>query len=168
MNPTETTHYRAYPIRWIQLIIFILATFANAISSMTFAPIETQTSKFFSISTAKVNTLAIVFLFLYTFGTILSIWLSRKLSMRMTIIIGSILNLGVFIRLLSLINPSKGYSALVIGQIFPAIAAPFFLNSTALFAARWFSPSQRDIATSICSMANPLGKFKKIKNKEYF
>ncbi|CAF1689280.1 unnamed protein product, partial [Adineta ricciae] len=34
---------------------------------------------------------------------------------------------------------------------------PFFLNSTALFAARWFAPSQRDIATAICSMANPLG-----------
>jgi predicted MFS family arabinose efflux permease len=72
-------------------------------------------------------------------------------------IIGGILNLGVFIRLLSLINPTNGYSFLILGQIFPAIAAPFFLNSTALFAARWFAPSQRDIATSICSMANPLG-----------
>ncbi|CAF3105319.1 unnamed protein product, partial [Rotaria sp. Silwood2] len=85
------------------------------------------------------------------------IWLSRKLSMRMIIIIGSILNLGVFIRLLSLIKQNNSYLPLIIGQIFPAIGAPFFLNSTALFSARWFSPSQRDIATSICSMANPLG-----------
>ncbi|CAF3310901.1 unnamed protein product [Rotaria sp. Silwood2] len=124
---------------------------------MTFAPIEVETSKFYNITTAEVNALAIVFLFLYTFGTILSIWLSRKLSMRMIIIIGSILNLGVFIRLLSLIKQNNSYLPLIIGQIFPAIGAPFFLNSTALFSARWFSPSQRDIATSICSMANPLG-----------
>ncbi len=121
-------------------------------------PIGLQTKQFYNISTTEVNALAIVFLFLYTAGTILSIWLSRKLSMRSMMIIGSILNLGVFIRLLSLIKPSEGYPALIIGQLFPAIAAPFFLNSTALFAARWFPPSQRDIATAICSMANPLGK----------
>jgi predicted MFS family arabinose efflux permease len=125
---------------------------------VTFVPIGLQTKQFYNISTTEVNALAIVFLFLYTAGTILSIWLSRKLSMRSMMIIGSILNLGVFIRLLSLIKPSEGYPALIIGQLFPAIAAPFFLNSTALFAARWFPPSQRDIATAICSMANPLGK----------
>ncbi|CAF4000304.1 unnamed protein product, partial [Rotaria sp. Silwood1] len=144
--------------RWIQLIVFVLATFSNAITSITFAPIESETSKFYKITSAEVNSLAIVFLFLYPFGTILSIWLSRGLSMRSTIIIGSILNLGVFIRLLSLSTRLNPYISLIIGQIFPAIAAPFFLNSTALFASRWFSPSQRDIATSICSMANPLGK----------
>ena len=154
----EVTQYRVYGIRWIQLIVYILATFANALSSMTFAPIESQTSKFYGITTTEVNVLAIIFLFLYIFGTILSIWLSRKLSMRATMIIGGILNLGVFIRLLSLIKPNYGYASLIIGQILPAIAAPFFLNSTALFSARWFAPSQRDIATSICSMANPLGK----------
>ncbi|CAF1272919.1 unnamed protein product [Rotaria magnacalcarata] len=157
MDSTEVTHYRAYRIRWIQLIVFVLATFSNAITSITFAPIESETSKFYKITSAEINSLAIVFLFLYPFGTILSIWLSRKLSMRSTIIIGSILNLGVFIRLLSLSNRLNPYISLIIGQIFPAIAAPFFLNSTALFASRWFSPSQRDIATSICSMANPLG-----------
>jgi predicted MFS family arabinose efflux permease len=154
----ETKDYRVYDIRWIQLIVFVLVTFSNAIHNMTFVPIISQTEEFYKISTVKVNILASIFLFVYPIGTILSIWLSRKLSMRSMMIIGSILNLGVFIRLLSLIKPSEGYPALIIGQLFPAIAAPFFLNSTALFAARWFPPSQRDIATAICSMANPLGK----------
>ncbi|CAF3664321.1 unnamed protein product [Rotaria sp. Silwood1] len=88
MDVTEVKHYRVYKIRWIQLIVYILTTFANATSAMTFAPIEPQTSKFFNITTAE---------------------------------------------------------------------HLFFKNSTALFAARWFPPSQCDIATSICSMANPLG-----------
>jgi predicted MFS family arabinose efflux permease len=158
MAENETTNYRVYGIRWIQLLIYVLVTFANSIHGMTFVSIESQTSMFYSITTTQVNILAIVFLFLYIPGTILSIWLSRKCSMRRTMIIGSILNLGVLIRLLSLIKPNIGYAALLVGQLFPAIAAPFFLNSAALFAARWFAPSQRDIATAIGSMANPIGK----------
>jgi predicted MFS family arabinose efflux permease len=150
--------YHVYGIRWIQLLVYFLASFANSIHGMTFAPIESQTKQFYNISTTEVNALAIGFLFLYTTVTILSIWLSRKYSIRVIMIIGSILNFGVFIRVLSLIQPNQGYPALIIGQLFPGIEAPFFLNSAALFAARWFPPSQRDIATAICSMANPLGK----------
>ena len=161
MDSIGASTYRVYSIRWVQLVVYILAMFANAINGITFSPIAPQTCDFYGITITQVNTLAIVFLFLYVLGTIVSIWLSRKLSMRATMIIGSILNLGVFIRVLSLINPKQGYVPLLIGQIFPAIAAPFFLNSTALFAARWFAPSQRDIATAICSMANPLGQSEK-------
>jgi predicted MFS family arabinose efflux permease len=157
MTDDEVIQYRVYRIRWIQLFVYFLATFANAIHNMTFAPIESETSAFFGITTIQVNILAIVFQFLFAIGTILSIWLYRLLSLRTGIIIGSILNLGAFIRLFSLISPTNGYPALVIGQIFPAIATAFFLNITALFAARWFPPKQRDIATAIGSMANPLG-----------
>jgi MFS family permease len=158
MSQNEVTQYRVYRIRWIQLFVYFLANFANAMLSMTFAPIESETSAFYGITTTQVNALAIIFLFLYVVGTILSIWLYRLFSMRMGVIVGSILNLGVFIRLFSLISPVNGYPALIIGQILPAIAAPFFLNITALFAARWFASQQRDIATAIGSMANPLGR----------
>ncbi|CAF4851121.1 unnamed protein product [Rotaria sp. Silwood1] len=77
--------------------------------------------------------------------------------MRNGMIIGALLNSGVWIRLFALISPNRGYAALVIGQIFPSMAGPFFLNLTAEFAARWFPPKQRDVATALCSMANPLG-----------
>jgi len=158
MAENEEKNYRVYRIRWVHLLIYVLATFSNGMLSITFAPIESQTSEFFGISTIQVNTLAIVFLFLYIIGTILSIWLYRLSTIRRGMIVGSILNLGTFIRLFSLISPTAGYPALIIGQILPAIAQPFFLNITALFPARWFPPKQRDIATAICSMANPLGR----------
>ena len=156
--PLDTSEYKVYGIRWIQLLVFFFATLSNGIQGMTFVPIVNQTSEFYQITTSEVNLLSVVFLFLYVVGTAVSIWLSRRFSLRMVIIIGSILNLGVFIRLFSLINRYEGYASLLIGQLFPAVAAPFFLNCPALIAARWFSPSQRDIATSIGSMANPLGK----------
>ncbi|CAF3679112.1 unnamed protein product [Rotaria sp. Silwood1] len=77
--------------------------------------------------------------------------------MRSGMIIGSLLNLGVWIRLFALIWPTRSYPILMLGQFFPAITAPLFLNLVALFAARWFAPQQRDIATAIGSMAMPLG-----------
>ncbi|UJR11609.1 hypothetical protein I4U23_015791 [Adineta vaga] len=157
MTEVEIINYRVYRSRWLQLFIFVLATFSNAIHNMTFAPIQSQTSIFFNITSTQVNILAIIFVFLYVIGSILSIWLSRMLSIRAVIFIGSILNLGAFIRLFSLISPSNGYPALIIGQLFPAIATPLFVNMTTLFAARWFSSKQRDIATAVASMANPLG-----------
>jgi predicted MFS family arabinose efflux permease len=132
------------------------AKYNNRISCV-FAPIESETATFFGISEKKVDALAIVFSFLYVVGTILSIWVYKFLSIRTGMIIGGVLNLGAFIRLFALISPSNGYPALIIGQLFPAIATSLFMNVTALFAARWFAPKQRDIATAIGSMANPLG-----------
>jgi FLVCR family MFS transporter 7 len=157
VDDSEITNYRVYRMRWVHLLVFVLATFANAMHSETFVPIESETSQFFGITTTQVDVLAVVFLFLYVVGTILSIWVYRLLSLRVRLIVGSVLNLGAFIRLFALISPTNGYPALVIGQILPAIAQPFFLNITALFAARWFAVKQRDIATAIGSMANPLG-----------
>ncbi|CAF4843782.1 unnamed protein product, partial [Rotaria sp. Silwood1] len=136
MAENEVTNYRVYRIRWIQLLIYVLPILANATHSMTFVPIESQTSIFFGITITQVNALAIVFQFLYAIDIILSIWVYRFLSMRVEMIVGSILNLGVFIRLLSLISPTSGYPALIIGLILPAIAQSVFLNITALFAAQ--------------------------------
>jgi FLVCR family MFS transporter 7 len=157
VDDNEITNYRVYRMRWVHLLVYVLANFANSISSITFAPIESNTAQFFGITTTQVNVLAVVFLFLYVAGTILSIWVYRLLSLRVGLIVGSVLNLGVVIRLFALISPKNGYPALVIGQILSSFAQPFFVNITALFAARWFAVKQRDIATAIGSMANPLG-----------
>ena len=154
------TEYRVYPHRWFQLLIYFFGTLSNALVSMTFVPIVDQTTNYFHITRTEVNLLAFLFLFLCVVGTAMTIYSYRSLSMRWTMIIGSLLNLGVCLRFVAFVNPSNSLLALIVGQIPPALAAPFFLNSTALFAARWFSPKQRDLATAIVSMANPLGKAK--------
>ncbi|CAF1180087.1 unnamed protein product, partial [Rotaria sp. Silwood1] len=76
--------------------------------------------------------------------------------MRTVMIIGSLMNLGAWIRLFALISPTHGYAWLMLGQLLPGLSAPIFFNAAALFAARWFAPGQRDLATAIGSMANPL------------
>ena len=37
------------------------------------------------------------------------------------------------------------------------MAQPFYLNMPAKIAATWFAVAERDIATTLCSLANPLG-----------
>lgn len=150
--------YHVYPERWFQLFIYFFGTFTNGMISMTFVPIVNQTSNYFHLTRTEVNFFAFLFLFLSLVGTMMTIYAYRSLSMRWTMIIGSLLNLGVITRFFAFVDPSHSFSSLIIGQIFAALAAPFFLNSTALFAARWFSPKQRDLVTAIASMANPLGK----------
>ena len=78
MTENEVTQYRVYRIRWVQLLVYFLANFANGLPSGTFAPIESETATFFSITTTQVDALAIVFSFLYVVGTILSICLNRS------------------------------------------------------------------------------------------
>ncbi|CAF3276247.1 unnamed protein product [Rotaria socialis] len=150
-------NYRVYSIRWLQLIIYTLATFCNGIFLSTFSPIESQATSFFSISTTQNTVLVVLSLFLYAPGTLLSMWAIQRFSMRTVMIIGSLMNLGAWIRLFSLIAPSQGYAALVLGQILPGLSAPIFFNAAAQFSTRWFARGQRDIITAVCSMANPLG-----------
>lgn len=157
METNNVATYHVYPMRWIQLIVYSLITFANAFPGIVFASIATETSTFFNITLLQVNILGIISLLLYVPCTVLAIWTYRRLSLRNGMIVAAVINLGMWIRLFALITPHQGYAALVVSQIFPAIAGPFFMNMPADFASRWFAPEQRDIATAICSMANPLG-----------
>ncbi len=61
MGDNDITQYRVYHIRWIQLLVYFLANFANGLPSGTFASIASETSTFFSITTRQVDVLAIVF-----------------------------------------------------------------------------------------------------------
>ena len=45
-----------------------------------------------------------------------------------------------------------------IGQFIGATVQPFILNAPPMLAANWFPTEQRTLATTICSVANPVGK----------
>ena len=46
-----------------------------------------------------------------------------------------------------------------VGQAVGAIVQPFILNAPPMLAANWFPTEQRTLATTICSVSNPIGKF---------
>ena len=47
--------------------------------------------------------------------------------------------------------------AVLVGQLLGGLAQPFFTNSPAKLAGEWFPTSERNLATTIASMCNPLG-----------
>ena len=51
------------------------------------------------------------------------------------------------------------YSIVLIGQCLGAIGQPFFTNAPAKLAGTWFPTSEREIATTIAAMLNPIGTF---------
>ena len=52
------------------------------------------------------------------------------------------------------------YIVTLVGQFFGAVSQPFFMNLPSTLAVKWFPSHQREIATSIAALVNPLGTAK--------
>ena len=87
----------------------------------------------------------------------------KRTSLRGTLITGGCLTLiGAIIRVVAAANrdslgASWAYAMFMLGQSFGAIAQPMFNTLPAAIAASWFPVNERDIATTISSLFNPLG-----------
>lgn len=138
----------------------------NALLWVTFAPISDITANFIGGSvgnTTAVNFLATVFLILYLPGSFVGVYINKKLGLRATVILGAVLNAtGALIRLAGAFAKDHTSSAWVftfflIGQCVASICQPVILNIAASVAGEWFPISERDIATTVGSMFNPIG-----------
>ncbi len=58
---------------------------------------------------------------------------------------------------ISLVGPTGAYAVTLLGQTFAAMANALFMNIPASLASTWFSMEERDIATAVASMCNPVG-----------
>lgn len=76
------------------------------------------------------------------------------LGPRFGIITGVVLTLiGMWVK--CLINAE--FYMIIVGQIIAAIGQPFLMNAPAKVSAYWFSDNGRAIATTVASIANPIG-----------
>lgn len=153
-----------YKRRWIMFIIFALQTIINAVMWITFAPIQLSTITFYGIDKNRVNWLALAYQVLYLPGTAMASYSISRFGFKNGLVHGCILNtLGAWLRWLSTKSDSEerfgeySYVCLMIGQSLAGLAQPYFTNTPAKFAGEWFSLSQRDVATTLCAMLNPVG-----------
>mmetsp|Transcript_20472 Transcript_20472/g.44528 ORF Transcript_20472/g.44528 Transcript_20472/m.44528 type:complete len:473 (-) Transcript_20472:36-1454(-) len=159
---TSTVKVRTYKRRWAMLTLFCLGTAANAILWITFSPINSLAGDYYGVSSTDINVLSIVFLAAYVPVSILANYINNKLGLRVVIIIGCVLNiLSGLLHWVSCDSNSEsrnhGYAICLTGQILGAIAQPFFTNMPTTIAASWFPKDERDIATAIGSLFNPIG-----------
>jgi MFS transporter, FLVCR family, MFS-domain-containing protein 7 len=170
---------RLYGKRWHMLAIFCAQTMVNAVLWISFAPIASLTGDFYGVSTGAVNMASLVFMILYLPGTMFASAYIERHGMRRGIVAAAALNglSGVMRYGAALLVEGAGggsgdggaelgasvgtrraaFALLILGQSVGAMAQPMFTNAPVRIAGDWFSVSERDVATTIAALCNPLG-----------
>eukprot|EP00455_Lapot_gusevi_P011371 TRINITY_DN15239_c0_g1_i2.p1 TRINITY_DN15239_c0_g1~~TRINITY_DN15239_c0_g1_i2.p1 ORF type:complete len:513 (-),score=101.85 TRINITY_DN15239_c0_g1_i2:131-1582(-) len=154
--------FQVHAMRWGMLFLFGFLTLVNAILWISFAPISSIAGRYYGVSQTMINLLSLLFMALYLPASLLSTWVFNHYGLRTGLWFASLLNfLSGAARYFSASDDASsrthGFAIVVIGQVLGAMAQPFFLNSPAKLASEWFAVRERDIATTIASMCNPLG-----------
>ena len=157
--------FRSYRARWHMLAIFCFLSITNSIMWISFAPIVPNTKLFYGVKgDTLINMLSMIFMVAYFPASIFQIWVINKWGLRCALTLaGSMGLVAGWLRYLSSVESIFGeqkhiaFAVLFFGQTIAAIAQPFFTNTAAKMAGEWFPVSERDVATVIGSLFNPLG-----------
>jgi len=146
----------AYGERWFQLALFCVLSMSNALLWITFAPISNHAQEFYGVSTIAINMMSVVFMIAYIPVVFPASYFLDVKGLRFGLLLGSGGNLlGSLLRITGTKHPQ--FFLVATGQTLAAIAQPFILNAPPLVAANWFPEHQRTLATTIASVANPVG-----------
>src|SRR5574341_850091 len=146
--------FEVYPYRWIVLGAFMLATAANQLLWITFAPITGQATAYYRVSDLDVGMLSMSFMIVYVLVSIPASWVIDTYGIRVGVGIGAALT-GVFGLLRGLTG--HGYALVLASQVGIAVGQPFILNALTTVAGRWFPPKERATAAGLGSLAIYLG-----------
>jgi len=115
----------------------------------------------YGVSALAVNMLSLVFMIMYLPGSFLGLYTMERYGMRNSLIVGAVLNaLCGWIRYFcdAFVPGDHGaYAVTMVGQVMGAMAQPIFTNLPSRIAGDWFPTSERDLATVVSAMTNPLG-----------
>jgi FLVCR family MFS transporter 7 len=117
---------------------------------------------YYGVSGDSIDMCSVVFMIVYVPGTIITCYLLDNYGVRWGLIIAAVIQAAAaWLRYFSAKNDtsavSGGYGILLSGSIIAGLVQPVFTNSPARLSSIWFSNDQRNIATTICSIANPIG-----------
>ncbi|KAK0410603.1 hypothetical protein QR680_005227 [Steinernema hermaphroditum] len=162
--------YRAYPQRWFVLATVCLLALSNATIWISYSPIAPLTENFYcmrngsALEREKCDVsywTTQIFQIAGVLTGIFGMFVTDKYGIRISCLIGSILNLvGALLRLVSTSSFVPVTSPLVllyVGQTVAAFAQSFFLCLSPKVAEFWFPESQRTLANALAFIANPLG-----------
>ncbi|XP_029021420.1 solute carrier family 49 member A3 [Betta splendens] len=152
---------KVYKRRWFVLLVLCLLNCSNATIWLTFAPVAYQSAQYLGVSLEDINWLSLVYMVVaipLSFGTT---WMLDTLGLRITLIVGSWLNMiGAVLRFVGKpvnVGSKLLYPVVMLGQTFGALAQPLIVFTPTKLAAHWFPDNQRATANMITSMCNPLG-----------
>jgi MFS transporter, FLVCR family, MFS-domain-containing protein 7 len=154
-----------YLYRWLIVALFFVSGFANALVLLSWAPITDKANDYWdNIGITAINLLNVIFPIMYIPGTLLALRISEKNKLKNIIVSGGVLStIGCLIRVVGAFLRDKGLGAIgsyilvFLGTAMVGLAQPFYLNTPAKIATTWFPVDQRDLAMTLCSLANIFG-----------
>lgn len=152
----EERPYVAEKRRWLVLLAFSFANLCNAVLWVTFAAIAPLAESFYGVSDTLINSFSVSYLVSYIPGSVVAllVYSFRKDGLRRGVILSAALSsVGATIRYWA----SPKYGITLFGQYLCALAQPFLTNVPPKLATAWFPASERDVATVLASMSNPVG-----------
>ncbi|KAM9357359.1 solute carrier family 49 member A3 [Symphorus nematophorus] len=153
--------FKVYKRRWFILLVLCLLNCSNAMLWLTFAPVADQSAQYLNVSLEKINWLSLVYMVVAIPLSLATTWMLDTLGLRITLILGSWLNMfGALVRFCvspAVVSYTVLYAVVMMGQTLGALAQPLIIFTPTKLAALWFPEHQRATANMIASMSNPLG-----------
>ncbi|KAM6980825.1 solute carrier family 49 member A3 [Aplochiton taeniatus] len=160
-NQLKPLVFKVYKRRWFILFVLCVLNCSNAMLWLTFAPVADQSAQYLQATLDQINWLSLVYMVVAIPLSLGATWMLDTLGLRITLILGSWLNmLGAALRLVGVLqspDPGVSYSVVMTGQTLCAVAQTLVYFSPTKLAALWFPEHQRATANMIASMSNPLG-----------
>eukprot|EP01038_Epipyxis_sp_PR26KG_P009236 gene9236-12450_t len=160
----EDNSIKVYMYRWLIVLLFATAGISNALILLTWSPITDKAQIYWNgIGLTEINLLNVIFQIMYLPGTLFALRVSEKNNLRVYLLTSSsITATGCAIRLIGSllrfqVGSSASYALVLFGTTLVGLAQPFYLNLPAKIAGVWFPVNERDIATTLCSLAAPFG-----------
>ena len=141
--------------RWAPIAGFALASSANQMAWLAFAPVTTGAAAHFRVSTSTIGLLSEIFPLLYV---LLAMPAGRAVdrSLRKWLGTGAVVSaLGTVLRLGG--TTRSGFAWVLAGQVVVAAAQPLLLNSVTALARRYLAPADRPVGIAIGSAGTFLG-----------
>jgi predicted MFS family arabinose efflux permease len=142
----------AQPAQWTAVAAFALVVAATQILWLTFAPIDTDVARDFSVSKDAIGWLANVFPLVYVLVA-LPAGLALDRWFRSALLTGA--GLAALGGLLRLVAPTFGWA--MAGQLVGALAQPLVLNAITKVATGYLPPERRAVGIALGSAAQFLG-----------
>jgi cyanate permease len=142
------------PYRWLVLAVFMLVTFINQASWITFAPITGEAARHYGTSDLVIGLMSMVFMIVYVLLAIPSAWVIDNLGFRLAVGVGALLTAvcalarGAFSGSLTLVFAA---------QVGIAVGQPLILGSITRLAAGWFPAEERATAAGLGTLSIYLG-----------
>ncbi|KAG1681803.1 Solute carrier family 49 member A3 [Nymphon striatum] len=153
--------FTVYKWRWYVLAVVALLNISNAAVWISFSSVSNYTAVFYGRSTDDINYFSTVyFIATIPLGLVAMVVIDNT-GLRLGVLIGACLNAtGAIIRAIStatFIPQHDMFWMSMLGQTIAGISQAFVLIIPTKVAETWFPDNQRAIATTVVSMANPIG-----------